>query len=460
MNRERLALMKRWKASVHKSALRGELTKDPVVLSAFYAVDGPRCAGLEFYAGRHSADVIARLSRSDAALLRTLIPWGDYDQAPQVYMSGNRVRLDCAWPAHLAVKMYRLSDLPSRPKSRRGDWVAGIEETGRPVRPRLNRMSTPNYLFAGATGSGKSVALLNAAIQLSTDPRNRLVLLDGKWGAGLGPVQHLQGVVGPVATTLSDAKNALLWSIAWMRERYENGACNAAGRAEGEQRLILIADEFQEFGAQDDDFTALLSSYVARCREADAHAILATQHPSQAIIKDGTIKRNLGGRVVLRVTDSDASKVAVGAETPRADYLQDQGDSYVIGQNAVTRCQLCYVDQGDVDRAETGQWEFDDFPELNGEDIGSFVDGQFSCTMTELGMATVAAHLGEGRDLFTQRVNARGFTAGYNRFKRMTAMGSEILDAIEAEGYELRQSAERASTMALVARNDRELVYA
>ena len=263
--RERM--LEEWARYLDDAARKGAFTKKPTTFP-MHGIVGPRAGALEIKAGMDSPEVLRALSKNDSVLLRQFIPW-DFTGEPNAYMRGRYVRVEAGWPGDLAETTIRLSELGANPKGG-GRWIAGKNEYGATVVTGLtNRV--PHYLIAGATGSGKSVMLRSAVLQLSRDTDNTLVLIDGKVGEGLGELTHLPGVVGPVAIDGPAARAALGWAVTRMHERYEHRDYTG--------RVIVVVDEFQEW-AGDEVFVDLMRKLAAQGRAAQVSLLAATQHPS------------------------------------------------------------------------------------------------------------------------------------------------------------------------------------
>jgi hypothetical protein len=428
-------LLSRWASYLGNAAQRGALTGDRCELARIETIAGPRAGALEILAGLDAGDLLRALRKNDAAILRQFVPWR-FPGDPQIFMSGRYLRVEAAWPEHLAETVIRLEDLSPHPKAG-GRWVAGKNETGATVIAGLSD-TTPHYLVAGTTGSGKSVALRSAVLQLARDGDNEIVLVDGKMGESLKAVEHVPGVVGPCAVQGMQIRGALGWTAQQMRQRYANGHSG---------RLICVVDEFQELVA-DDVVVDLLRRLVAQGRAADVHCLLATQHPTVKAFGDASIRRNLVGKLALRVGDPDASRVAVGGRTPRADHLLGAGDSYTIGPGACHRVQLAYVDRRTVARAGAGRWRLGRWPELIPEDVGRELPGSdveevgWSYDGEELAHSIIAASQGEGRPSMVDRLAGSGLgRPGAERAIRLLRLGREAHNAINKQGYAVCLSA-------------------
>lgn len=421
---DRNALLTRWARFISGAARSGALTGKPCPITRIETIAGPRAGALEIFAGLESGRLLRALGKNDAAALRQFIPW-HFRGDPQVFMAGRYVRIEGGWPDSLSESMIRLHDLANHPHGG-NRWLAGKSESGATIMPGLTD-KTPHWLVSGATGSGKSVALRSAVLQLSQDPDNRIVLVDGKRGEGLHDVARLPGVVGPVATDGPQVRGALGWACAEMLRRYQ------AARWDG--RLVLVVDEFQEL-VSDQVVVDLLRKLCAQGRAAHVHCLLATQHPTVAAFGDSSIRRNLSGKLALMVADPDASRVAVGGATPRADRLLGAGDCYTVAPGACHRVQGAYVDAQDFDKAGYGVYQFPRWPDYEAESVGQDIPAAWSYNGAELGVSIVSASESEGRPKMTRRLLATGQKRpGAERAIRLLRLGREALDSMNGQGY-------------------------
>jgi hypothetical protein len=106
---------------------------------------------------------------------------------------------------------------------------------------------------------------------------------------------------------------------------------------------VVVVDELQEL-ADDALATEMIRRLVSQGRGARVHCIVSTQHPTVASLGDSTIGKNLSGRLALRVIGPEASRVAVGSKSPRADYLLGHGDCYAVAPAATHRVQCAMFD--------------------------------------------------------------------------------------------------------------------
>jgi len=417
MDNSKKKLLKIWADQIWSAAGKGALGKESLRISDIQAVAGPRAGALEMLAGLDAGKLLRAFAKNDAAVLRQFVPW-QFCGEPAVFMAGRYVRVEAGWPGKLAQTMIRLGDLGSRPKGG-GRWVAGKNEYGRTVVPALGD-KTPHFLVSGSTGSGKSISLQSAILQLSQDPDNSLVLADGKYGESLNKISHLPGVVGPVAVDGPGVRAALGWVCKEMRKRYENGGHRG--------RVIVAIDEFQEW-AGDKVFVDLVRRVASQGRAAGVHLLMSTQHPTVSAFGDPSVRRNLSGKLALRVDDADASRVAVGSNLPRADFLLGAGDCYTVSPGNCHRVQIAYVDEKEIGKAGSGQHLFDTWPEYSGEAVGR-VPGRprRKITHKEIGVSLMSAMESEGRPAFKDRLGAEGLgRPGSDRASMLLKLGRNVV---------------------------------
>lgn len=416
------SLLRTWAQSVAQAAGQGALTGKQIQISRVDYVAGPRAGAILLYAGLDADKLLDVMLKSEMAKLRQFVPW-DFVGDPQAYMAGRAVRLEAGWPKEYAETMIRLSDLGRHPAGN-GRWVVGRDEFGRTVVAGLSDAS-PHFLVAGQSGSGKSVALRGAVTQLARDPLNRVILCDGKHGEGLAALFRLS--IAPVADDGATIRSALGWACTEMRHRYE------AGRHDG--RIVVVFDEFQEF-AKDQAISGLMAKIAAQGRAAGVHLLAATQHPSVDSFGDKGTRRNLSGRMALRVGDAEASRVAVGGPNPRADRLFGCGDCYAVGPQNINRVQVAYVDQDDINRESVREPEFVEWPVYEPEDVGQEIPGPGrrikEFTDEQMLIALVSAKLGEGRGKLKERLETAGLSVPHtDRLRELLGEGRSMRDKLD-----------------------------
>lgn len=225
----------------------------------------------------------------------------------------------------------------------------GKDIAGKPVAADLAVM--PHLLIAGATGTGKSVALhaMIASILFSATPDDvRLILIDPKM-LELSVYDAIRHLLVPVVVDPEKAAAALLWATREMEARYRMMRDLGVRNIDGYNRVLAERGEIVQLHPDDrnresetdafrhrrlpkiviiiDELADLLLSegktverditrLAQKARAAGIHLILATQRPSVDVIT-GLIKANLPARISLQVTsrvDSRTILDSIGAE--------------------------------------------------------------------------------------------------------------------------------------------------
>jgi len=412
---QRKAYLVDWAQRLDGAAARGVFGK-PIRVTSAQVVNGPRAGALLLSAGFDAGALLRALQADDCATLRQLIPYG-FAGAPIAFMVERTIRVEAGWPKGLADDDIPLKALGQHPTNG-GRWLVGRNERGDVLTAGLDD-HTPHWLVSGQTGSGKSTALVSAIAQLAKDPDNRLLLIDAKHGASFRAVASVRGRIGPVADDILSARGALAWTVREMAVRYSGGRDT--------RRVVVVIDEVQAI-ADDPLASESLRQVVSTGRGCGVHVIAATQHPVVAALGGPTVGRNLVGRLALRVADAEASRVAVGASQPRADYLLGRGDGYGVAPGAVHRVQCAYLDS-EPERAEP---DLTEWPEADAELPSGWPVG------TEVGAALLSVSRGEGRAKFQRACSALGVkVADNNKAVRLLGLARDTLAWLGEHGADV-----------------------
>ncbi|MEW5786907.1 MAG: DNA translocase FtsK 4TM domain-containing protein [Pseudomonadota bacterium] len=257
----------------------------------------------------------------------------------------------------------------------------GKDISGNPVVVDLARM--PHVLVAGATGSGKSVAInamILSLIYKSTPEDVRLIMVDPKM-LELSTYEGIPHLLAPVVTDMKLAASALNWCVGEMDKRYRlmsaMGVRNIAGfnqkvkeaekaghpltnpftiTPESPERLaplpliVVLIDELADLmmvaGKKVEELIARLAQ---KARAAGIHLVLATQRPSVDVIT-GLIKANIPTRVAFQVASRIDSRTILDQQG--AESLLGQGDMLYLppGHGVPTRVHGAFVSDDEVHR--------------------------------------------------------------------------------------------------------------
>lgn len=206
--------------------------------------------------------------------------------------------------------------------------ILGKDITGKTVIKDLGKI--PHLLVAGATGTGKSVAinsLLTGLLMTKTPDEVKFIMVDPKMGVEMGLYNGIPHLLTPVVTDVSLVTNALEWTIGEMMRRYTQlKQVNAKKLAEYNGKMgftampyiVIVIDEMADLMLTSGMEVETKIQRIAQMgRAVGIHLILATQKPTVDVIT-GLIKSNIPGRMAFAVSTLIDSRVILdegGAET-------------------------------------------------------------------------------------------------------------------------------------------------
>jgi S-DNA-T family DNA segregation ATPase FtsK/SpoIIIE len=271
----------------------------------------------------------------------------------------------------------------------------GRDLEGRPVIADLTKM--PHLLIAGATGSGKSVAintLITGLIYRYTPKQLRFLMVDPKM-VELSMYNALPHLRHAVVTNNHDAALALGWAVEEMNRRYAllhaNGARNLADfnrKAEEGKPLrqparprptlaavaaeppdtppeppveeayregplpfiVMIIDELADLMMTvPGEVETPLALLAQKARAIGIHLVLATQRPSVNVIT-GLIKANFPSRIAFRVASKVDSRTIL--DQNGAEALLGNGDMLFLppGKSEPLRIQGAFIGTEETER--------------------------------------------------------------------------------------------------------------
>jgi len=173
----------------------------------------------------------------------------------------------------------------------------GRDVGGKAISTPLDTM--PHLLIAGATGSGKSVAMnafLTALLYQNAPHELKFILVDPKQ-VELMPYSGIPHLLTPVITQSDKALQALRWAVAEMGRRLKTFSelgvrnldeYNAKIKDEKDYvpRIVIVIDELADLMMRQyrKDTEAMVARIAQMARAAGMHLVLATQRPSVDVI--------------------------------------------------------------------------------------------------------------------------------------------------------------------------------
>jgi len=244
----------------------------------------------------------------------------------------------------------------------------GRNVSGQPVYADLAKM--PHLLIAGATNSGKSVAIhaiISSLLFRNSPEIMRFVLIDPK-RVELSIYNELPHLLTPVITEPKKAIPVLKWLTKEMERRYDVllqdkardiasyhriiAEASAKEKEEKEQMpyIIVIIDELADLMATyPREFEASVVRLAQMSRAVGIHLVLSTQRPSVEVLT-GLLKANITSRIAFQVATQVDSRTIL--DMAGAEKLLGNGDMLFLAGDAAKprRVQGAFVSDKETKR--------------------------------------------------------------------------------------------------------------
>lgn len=228
---------------------------------------------------------------------------------------------------------------PEFQKSEPLAFALGRDVNGDPIFTNIAKM--PHMLVAGATGSGKSIALHSILISLlykNSPDMLKMIMIDPK-RVELSVYNDLPHLIAPVVTDNKKAIGALRWVIQEMDRRYqvllEAGSRDIKSFNKSAEEtlpyILVVIDELADLMATyGREVEGSIIRLAQMARATGIHIIVSTQRPSVEVIT-GLIKANITTRVALQVASQIDSRTIL--DTAGAEKLLGHGDMLFVSSD-------------------------------------------------------------------------------------------------------------------------------
>ena len=226
----------------------------------------------------------------------------------------------------------------------------GLDDAGKPV--IIDIATMPHMLIAGATGSGKSVALntiLCSMLYSGTPAGLQFVMIDPKQ-VELSAYAGLPHLASPIITSAGEAVKTLQSVNAAMDARYKAMARKRtkSGAEAGYPNMIIVIDELADLMLTSKKAVEESIIRIAQLgRAAGIHLLIATQKPVVSVVT-GLIQGNIPCKLALQTASTSDSVRILGHKG--AETLLGRGDAWLKLPDRVqeTRIQCAYTSESDV----------------------------------------------------------------------------------------------------------------
>jgi S-DNA-T family DNA segregation ATPase FtsK/SpoIIIE len=226
----------------------------------------------------------------------------------------------------------------------------GLDDAGQPVIVDIAKM--PHMLIAGATGSGKSVALntiLCSMLYCATPTMTQFVMIDPKQ-VELSIYAGLPHLASPIITSAQEAVNTLASVNAAMDQRYRAMARKRtkSGTEAGYPNLVIVIDELADLMLTSKKAVEESIIRIAQLgRAAGIHLLVATQKPVVSVVT-GLIQGNIPCKLALQTASTGDSVRILGHKG--AETLLGKGDAWLKLPDRVQeiRLQCAYTSDNDI----------------------------------------------------------------------------------------------------------------
>ncbi|KKR46884.1 MAG: cell division FtsK/SpoIIIE [Parcubacteria group bacterium GW2011_GWB1_40_14] len=241
------------------------------------------------------------------------------------------------------------------------NFAIGRDVAGNPVFAAIEKM--PHLLIAGATGTGKTIALNSLLMSLlyrNPPSMMKLLLVDPK-RVEFPVYNGIPHLLAPVIVDAQKTINALRWAVREMERRFDILAADKSrdiGLYNRELKrgqdplpyIVIVIDELADLmAARGKEVEAVIVRLAQMARAVGIHLVVATQRPSVEVIT-GLIKANITSRLAFQVASQIDSRTII--DNQGAEKLLGNGDMLFMSAESTKpkRIQGSYISEKEVKR--------------------------------------------------------------------------------------------------------------
>ncbi|MFW6096679.1 MAG: FtsK/SpoIIIE domain-containing protein [Chloroflexota bacterium] len=229
----------------------------------------------------------------------------------------------------------------------------GWSTNDRPLLVNLQDTTWNHIAILGGPSAGKTALLRTAAVALSISSRQsvaQMVFVDPDCvrpevdsGPGLGALHYLPHALSAILMDLEDVANGLAFLVDECAHRRKHGV----------RRPVVVVfidnvDHLLESGGA--PVRDALQQLLAEGHESGVQLVMAARPPQQGAEDHfgSLLSRKSILRLVGRVGDAAAARLATGVSDSGAEELLGRGDSMVVREENAIRFQSAFVDRYDL----------------------------------------------------------------------------------------------------------------
>ena len=214
----------------------------------------------------------------------------------------------------------------------------------------INMLEQPHLMIAGATGSGKSVAVSGLILTALTKTNAQFILIDPK-RVELVQYRHLKRCI-VYASEPDEMTKAITTALEITEGRYKRMQAQGVRKWQGDDVYIVI-DEFADLmTTQGKQITPLIQRLAQIGRAASVHIILCTQCPTRDVIPT-KIKVNFDARLGLRTRSRQDSINILGVKG--CEDLPRYGQGFYMRPLACEKVNVPYYTDEDIEKVVKSQ---------------------------------------------------------------------------------------------------------